>query len=78
MKHPKMSGQIMWTSGLELFILECDLLLNPSPYSKDDLLNYKSLDCYINFTNGWVREILVKTFENKRVVISKVSSCIAS
>ena len=36
------------------------LLLNPSPYSKDDLLNYKSLDSYINFIFGWVREVLVK------------------
>ena len=36
------------------------LLLNQSPYTKDDLLNYNSLDCYMNFTAGCVREILVK------------------
>lgn len=28
------------------------LLLTPSPYSREDLLNYKSLDCYKNFVAG--------------------------
>ena len=35
------------------------LLVNPSPYSGEDLVNYKSLDCYVNFLSGWVREVLV-------------------
>ena len=36
------------------------LLLNPSPYTNKDLQNYKSMDCYVNFVSGWVRELLVK------------------
>ena len=35
------------------------LVLTPSPYTGDELLNYKSLDCYRNFLSGWVREVLV-------------------
>ena len=31
------------------------LLVTPSPYSGEDLVNYKSMDCYINFLSGWVR-----------------------
>ena len=49
------------------------LLVNPSSYSGEDLVNYKSLDCYVNFLSGWVREVLVKAFDDKRVVVAKVS-----
>ena len=48
------------------------LLLNPSPYSAEDLQNYKSLDCYTNFTSGWVREVLVRVIDAKRLIIAKV------
>ena len=52
------------------------LVFSPSPYTGDDLLNYKSMDCYKNFLSGWVREILVKAVdEKKRVVIAKVGCC---
>ena len=34
------------------------LLFSQSPYSQEQLKNYKSLDCYQNFVNGWVREVL--------------------
>ena len=51
------------------------LLITPSPYTGDELLNYKSMDCYVHFLSGWVREILVLApSEDLRVVISKVSS----
>jgi hypothetical protein len=50
------------------------LLLNKSPYSSDDLLNYKSMDCYENFVSGFVRKVLVRVFGDKRAVIGKVSS----
>ena len=48
------------------------LLLTPSPYTGEDLMNYKSLDCYKNFVSGWVREVLVKEFSDMRVVVGKV------
>jgi len=54
------------------------VLLMPSPYSQEDFLNYKSLDCYRNFVAGWVREVAVKQYENKRLVIGKVSSKVVS
>ena len=50
------------------------LILTPSPYSETDLLNFKSLDCYQNFVNGWVRQVVVKSVDDKRIMIGKVSS----
>ena len=47
------------------------LLLNPSPYSVDDLHYYKSLDCYIIFISGWVREILVKKDDGKELLLKR-------
>ena len=51
------------------------LILYPSPYTKDDILNYKSLDSLQNFQNGWVREVLVKEVNGKEILIAKVSHC---
>ena len=48
------------------------LLFSSSPYTKDQLMNYKSLDCYQNFANGWVREVFSKKFGDNRLVIAKV------
>ena len=53
------------------------LLVTPSVYTGEDLLNYKSLDSYKNFLSGWVREVLVRSVADeeggeKRVVIAKV------
>ena len=49
------------------------LLLTNSPYSGKDLVNYKSMDCYVNFFLGWVKEILAKAPRDRlRVVIVKV------
>ena len=42
------------------------LILYPSPYTKDDMLNYKSLDSFKNFQNGWVREVLMKEINDKK------------
>jgi hypothetical protein len=41
------------------------LLFMQSPYTQEQLLNYKSLDCYQKFANGWVREISVKQVDEK-------------
>ena len=48
-------------------------VLNPSPYTTDDMLNYKRLDSFKNFQNGWVRELLVKEVNERRIMIGKVS-----
>ena len=48
------------------------LLFSASPYTKDQLMNYKSLDCYQNFANGWVREVYSKKFGENRLLIGKV------
>lgn len=50
------------------------LVFTPSPYTGDDLLNYKSMECYQRFTSGWIRDILVKDVNDKRIVIAKVIS----
>ena len=49
------------------------LILYPSPYTQEDMLNYKSMDSFKNFQNGWVREVLVKEINQKKVVIGKVN-----
>ena len=48
------------------------LLFSSSPYTAEQLKNCKSLDCYTNFANGWVRQILVKQFGENRLLIAKV------
>lgn len=50
------------------------LLFKQSSYTQESLMNYKSLKCYENFANGWVREVLCKDFDDKRLLIAKVSS----
>ena len=48
------------------------LLFAASPYTQEQLMNYKSLDCYQNFANGWVREVLYKKLGENRLLIAKV------
>ena len=48
------------------------LLFSCSPYTQDQLINYKSLDCYQNFANGWVREVYCMIFGENRLLIAKV------
>ena len=38
------------------------------------MLNYKSLESFKQFQNGWVREVLVKISVEKRLIIGKVNS----
>ena len=48
------------------------LIITPSPYTEQDMLNYKSLDLYQNFIKGWVRQVLVKDVGDNRIMIGKV------
>ena len=50
------------------------LLVTPSPYTGEDVMNYKSLDCYKTFLSGWVREILVRVFTDGDELIGEESS----
>ena len=49
------------------------LVLTSSPYTANDMMNYKSLDSYQSFVKGWVRCVLVKQYGEKIVVIGKVN-----
>ena len=53
------------------------LLFSNSPYTQDQLKDYKNLDCYQKFANGWVREVFVKKLPDQTLVlIGKVCVCI--
>ena len=72
---PYESEKSQWLDDIDLWpsITHIHLVLyTPSRYTGEDLLKYKSLDCYINFVSGWVREVMVKVFDQRRVVLGKV------
>jgi hypothetical protein len=48
------------------------LLFSQSPCSQEQLKNYKSLDCFQNFVNGWVREVLGRKIGEHCLMIAKV------
>ena len=52
--------------------VEMYLLFAARPYTQEQLMNYKSLDRYQNFANGWVREVLCKKFGENRLLKAKV------
>ena len=55
---PYDTGKSEWQDDVDLWPsithihLGMYLLYSASPYTGEDLLNYKSLDCYINFISG--------------------------
>ncbi|XP_043227776.1 uncharacterized protein LOC122384449 [Amphibalanus amphitrite] len=50
------------------------LLCSSSPYTQDQLMDYKNLDCYQKFVSGWVREVLVRKVPGGKVLlIAKVN-----
>ena len=52
----------LWPSITHIH-LAMNLLYTPSRYTGEELLSYKSLDCYIYVVSGWAREVLVKTLD---------------
>ncbi|WAQ95781.1 ING2-like protein [Mya arenaria] len=53
------------------------LIFTPSPYSKDDLKAYKSLNCYVQAQCGWVSEVKAAVVGDRHVVIGKVNQLLA-
>ena len=49
------------------------LILYPSLYTKDDMVNYKSSDTIRKFQNGWVRKVLVKEVNEIKIIIARMS-----
>ena len=59
-------------SETSLIYVTVYLLFSPSPFTQEEIKNYKSLECYQRFIAGWVREILVLDVGDNRVLIAKV------
>ena len=53
-KIPKETWKDLWPSVTYINV-GMYLVVSPSPYSGEDMMNYKSLECYHCFTSGWVR-----------------------
>ena len=53
------------------------LTFSLTPCTGDDLLNYKSLECYQMFVAGWVRDVLVMQVpvDDMTDLIAKVRYC---
>ena len=49
------------------------LVFQESAYSKEQLKNYKSMDAYKLFQDGWVRKILHKEIDGIHLIRSKVT-----
>ena len=64
----------LWPS-ITHFNLAMYLLVAPSPYSGNDVLNYKSLDFYRNLLSGWGNNGTVQTAENFRALNGREVSC---
>ena len=54
------------------------LLFAPSPYTRNELKNYKSLESYNHFLCGWVRDVGVFFKEDNAVVLGRVCITIPS
>ena len=71
-KHTRQDDISLWPSIT--YVNAClYLVLRKSPNTEEDMLNYKSLDSFINFQKGWVREVLVAEVNTKRVIFESVS-----
>ena len=75
MKSRRENGKMMLNSGqlLHTFTLACTWSLHPANTLKT-ISWILSLDCYHNFVKGWMREVLVKSIDDKRIVTGMVGS----
>ena len=50
------------------------LVFGTSPFTSEEMKAYKRLEAYIQVLEGWVRDVRVKSFGDKRLVTGKVRS----
>ena len=50
------------------------LIFGSNPFTANQLKSYKCLETYNQVIEGWVRDVKVHLYENKRLVIGKVAT----
>ena len=51
------------------------LVFGTSPFTSEQMKAYKGLEAYNQVLEGWVRDVRVKSFGDKRLVTGKVRFC---
>ena len=62
----------VWPDVTNMDIIQF-LVFKESAYSQQQLKNYKSLDAYKYFQDGWIQEILHKEINGRHLLRAKVS-----
>lgn len=72
-KDNELSKDVSFLPGVANMDIIQYLIFTPSPYTKEELKNYKSLDAYNQFICGWVSGVCARIQEGKVLVKAKVS-----